>query len=147
MLNHSVEREVVKGLAFDLLCFAVGVGVGLVRSSCCLLFCRSFRADQSVRRSGSVSTNDSKGYHFSDFLQDLCCARQQMQCDFHAIEFIHFGGLCTKMQLVAVERNQIGETREHDDVAGIATICIRLGFLYFYALMATMRIRLFLVVC
>lgn len=47
---------------------------------------------------------------------------------------------CTKMQLVAVERNQIGETREHDDVAGTATVCIRLGFLYFYALMATMRI-------
>lgn len=54
---------------------------------------------------------------------------------------------CTKMQLVAVERNQIGEAREHDDVAGTATICIRLAFLYFYALMATMRIRLFLVVC
>lgn len=54
---------------------------------------------------------------------------------------------CTKMQLVAVKRNQIGETREHDDVAGTATICIRLGFLYFYALMATMRIRHFLVVC
>lgn len=48
---------------------------------------------------------------------------------------------CTKMQLVAVERNQIGgEAREHDDVAGTATICIRLVFLYFYALMATMRI-------
>lgn len=51
------------------------------------------------------------------------------------------------MQLVAVERNQIGEAREHDDAAGTATIRIRLGFLYFYALMATMRIRLFLVVC
>lgn len=60
-------------------------------------------------------------------------------------EFTLAAFCCTKMQLVAVERNQIGEAREHDDVAGTATICIRLGFLYFYALMATMRIRLFLV--
>lgn len=107
ILNYGVEW-VVKGLAFALLCFPVGVGVGLVRGSCCLLFCRSFRADQSVRRSGSVSTNDSKDYHCSDFLHDLCCARQQMQYDFHAIEFVHFGGLL-------LYKNAAGRSGEKSD--------------------------------
>lgn len=115
ILNHSVER-VVKGPAYALLCFALLWGWGLASFVVAAVYCsavvrcerRRFRADQSVRRSGSVSTDDSKGYHFSDFLQDLCCARQQMQCDFHAIEFIHFGGLL-------LYKNAAGRSEEKSD--------------------------------
>lgn len=59
ILNYGVELEVVKGLAFALLCFAVGVGVGLVRSSCCLLFCRSARGGDSeqINQSGAVAVS------------------------------------------------------------------------------------------
>lgn len=59
ILNYGVELEVVKGPAYALLCFAVGVGVGLVRSSCCLLFCRSARGgvSEQINRSGAVAVS------------------------------------------------------------------------------------------
>lgn len=141
------------GICFALLCFAVGVGVGLVRSRCCLLFCSSARGgvSEEINQSGAVAVSArtiAKVIIFRIFYRIF--AARGSRCNAISMRsnlFTLAAFFCTKMQLVAVERNQIGETREHDDVAGTATICIRLRILYFYALMATMRIRLFLVVC
>lgn len=115
MLNYGVEW-VVKGLAFALLCFALLWGWGLasfvVAAVFCLLFCSSARGgvSEQINQSGAVAVSArtiAKIIIFG-FSTDLCCARQQMQCDFHAIEFIHFGGLL-------LYKNAAGRSGEKSD--------------------------------
>lgn len=150
MLNYGVELEVVKGLAFALLCFALLWGWGLASFVLAAVYCFAGVSEQ-INQLGAVAVSArtiAKVIIFRIFYRIFAARGSRCNAISMRSNLLTLAAFfCTKLQLVAVERNQLSETREHDDVAGTATICTRLGILYFYALMATMRVRLFLVVC